>query len=85
MLTVRYALTREELRAWYKVTWLRKLWMFHLAIVVLLCGSFALLVLEIVVCEAKVDHGLLQRVGHRYLSLCGSFSMKINRLLVCFQ
>lgn len=42
MLTVRYALTREELRAWYKVTWLRKLWMFHLAIVVLLCGSFAL-------------------------------------------
>ena len=35
-------LTREELRAWYKVTWLRKLWMFHLAIVVLLCGSFAL-------------------------------------------
>lgn len=42
MLTVRYALTREELRAWYKVTWLRKLWMHHLAIVVLLCGSFAL-------------------------------------------
>jgi hypothetical protein len=42
MLTVRYALTREELREWYKVTWRRKLWRYHLAIVVLLCASFAL-------------------------------------------
>jgi len=42
MLTVRYALTREELRAWYKVTWLRRLWVYHLAIAVLLCGSLTL-------------------------------------------
>lgn len=42
MLTVRYALTREELRAWYIESWKRRLWMFHLATTVLLCGSFSL-------------------------------------------
>ncbi len=43
MLTVRYALTREELRAWYKVMWLRKLWVYHLAIVAMSGVTFALL------------------------------------------
>ncbi|WP_439471495.1 YcxB family protein [Brevundimonas sp.] len=42
MLTVRYALTREELRAWYKAMWLRKLWVFHAAIAVLLSATFAM-------------------------------------------
>jgi hypothetical protein len=42
-LTVRYALTRAELWAWYKVTWLRRLWVYHLAVVVLVLACFSLL------------------------------------------
>ncbi|RZJ46367.1 MAG: YcxB family protein [Brevundimonas sp.] len=42
MLTVRYALTREELWAWYKVSWLKRLWVYHLAIVAMSCVTFAL-------------------------------------------
>lgn len=41
MLTVRYALTREELWAWYKLAWLRGLWAYHLAVVVLACTGFS--------------------------------------------
>ena len=43
MLTVRYALTREELWAWYKLAWLKRLWVFHLLILVMSCVTFALI------------------------------------------
>ena len=43
MVTVRYALTRRELWAWYKVTWLRRLWVYQLAVVVLVLISFSVL------------------------------------------
>lgn len=42
MLSVRYAVTREEVWSWYVRTWLRKLWKYHLVTMSLLAASLSL-------------------------------------------